>query len=103
MILKQFARQVRRFVEHPLTWITSASGVVALVWQVPFIDPLWSVLWQFSGEVLALMTVLSTQLAPQFDILPQETLQVGVILAAILFAITRIDKLYDALTERLED
>jgi len=94
---------VRRFIEHPITIIFAAVNAVSQVAQIPFLDPLLVVLWSYSGEVLAVVTVVYSQLAPEFEWLPQQELWIVFILAAVLFVATRLNTLYEAYQDRVED
>ena len=55
----------------------------------------------FTGTLFAALSVSATTLAPEFPWLPEETLFVGMLIAGVLFVANRLDRLYDALMDRI--
>lgn len=92
---------IRDILTHPLTTASAVIATVGGILKVPVLHAVFLVAWNNAGALFAATSVSATTLAPELSFLPSEPLLVAAILTGILFVLTKLDTLYDALADRL--
>lgn len=89
-------------VTHPLSVLTAIVATAGSLFHLPLVDPLLGLAWNNAGALLAVSTVTAGQIAPRIPWLQPfiPTLQLAVLITAILFAATKLTTLARKARER---
>lgn len=93
---------LRDIVTHPLSTASAVFTLVAATLNVPVVDALFGVAWANAGALFTVVSVTATTIAPRVPWLPAETLTVAAIFTGVLFVASRLNRLWDALKQRLK-
>jgi len=95
----------RDIIRHPVTVLTTALASASSLFSLPFIDPLFAVLWGNLAQLFTAASISAFTIAPNIDLpfaAAGEALQITAILLGVAYAGKLLYGVYQETTLKLD-